>query len=74
TTSNIRATAFAINILVIHLLGDAISPMIIGAVADAANLQTAFLLMSIMIVVGGVLWAMGARHLEADTVRAEAQA
>ena len=28
--SHIRATAFAINILIIHTLGDAISPLIIG--------------------------------------------
>ena len=70
TKSNVRATAFAINILVIHLLGDAVSPTIIGAVADAANLQTAFLLMSGMILLGGLLWLAGARHLEDDTLRA----
>ncbi len=70
TRSRIRATAFAINILVIHLLGDSISPIIIGAVADASNLQTAFLLMSVMILLGGTLWILGAKTLDADTAKA----
>ena len=69
-TSDVRATAFAINILVIHALGDVISPPLIGAVADVSSLQTAFLLMSVMIILGGVLWIAGARFLEADTRRA----
>ena len=34
THPSIRATGFALNILVIHLLGDAISPPIVGAMAD----------------------------------------
>jgi MFS transporter, Spinster family, sphingosine-1-phosphate transporter len=70
-TSEIRATAFAVNILVIHALGDVISPPLIGIVADAADLQTAFLLMSGVIVLGGVTWIFGARYLESDTARAE---
>jgi MFS family permease len=72
TGSNIRATAFAINILVIHALGDAISPTVIGAIADLpwANLHTAFLITSAMILLGGGLWIAGARHLDEDTRRA----
>jgi sugar phosphate permease len=37
THPSVRASAFALNILVIHLLGDAISPPIIGAMADFAK-------------------------------------
>jgi hypothetical protein len=70
--SDIRATAFAINILAIHLLGDAISPTLIGLVADASSLQLAFTLTSVMIGVGGVLWLWGARYLDEDTQKAEA--
>jgi MFS transporter, Spinster family, sphingosine-1-phosphate transporter len=68
--SRLRATGFAVNILVIHLLGDAISPTIIGFVADQSSLQTAFMLMSVMIVLGGGLWLSGASVLDADTARA----
>jgi MFS family permease len=71
TRSEIRATAFAINILVIHLLGDVISPPLIGLTADVTSLHTAFLLTSAMILIGGGLWLAGARYLDADTARAE---
>jgi hypothetical protein len=33
----IRARAFAFSILLIHLLGDAISPLMIGGIADATG-------------------------------------
>jgi MFS transporter, Spinster family, sphingosine-1-phosphate transporter len=72
TRSNIRATAFAVNILVIHMLGDVISPPLIGAVAGAADLQTAFVLVSCSIPLGGLLWIAGSRFLDADTAKASA--
>ncbi len=71
TRSEIRATAFAINILVIHMLGDVISPPIIGFIGDRASLQPAFLFVSVFIVIGGTLWVLGARSLDADTAKAE---
>jgi len=70
TRSEIRATAFAINILVIHLLGDVISPPIIGLISGFSNLQTAFLVVSFTIPVGGILWVLGAKHLDEDTKKA----
>ena len=71
TRSEIRATAFAINILVIHALGDAISPTLIGFVADRSSLQFAFLLTTSMIVLGAILWLAGAKYLDEDTRNAE---
>jgi MFS family permease len=72
TRSDIRATAFAVNILVIHLLGDVISPPIIGLIQDYHDLHTAFLAVSVTIPLGGLLWVLGARYLDADTKRVEA--
>jgi len=66
-TSEMRATAFAINILVIHILGDVISPPIIGAAADAINWNVALLGTSFMILVGGLFWLRGMKYLDADT-------
>ena len=71
TTPRVRGTAFAINILVIHALGDMISPFIIGGIADHSNLQTAFACTSAMILVGAVLWLWGTVYLDADTAKAE---
>lgn len=70
--SPIRATGFAINIFVIHALGDAISPPVIGFIADQSNLPTAFLVTSAFIVLAGLLWVWGAKYLDDDTRRAEA--
>jgi MFS family permease len=70
-TSEVRATAFAINILVIHALGDVISPPIIGFIADRVDLHTAILATGSMILVGAALWISGSYSLEADTEAAE---
>lgn len=71
THPSIRASAFALNILVIHLLGDVISPLVIGAVTDAfdKNMNVAFLGMSGVMLVGGLLWLWGAKYLADDTAK-----
>jgi MFS family permease len=73
TPPAIRATAFAVNILVIHLLGDAISPLVIGAVADRTSMAVGFGVISVMMAVGGVIWVWGARYLGADTAAVAAE-
>jgi MFS family permease len=67
-----RASAFALNILIIHALGDVISPLVIGAITDATgkNMNIAFLCVSAMIFVGGLIWLWGARYLQRDTALA----
>jgi MFS family permease len=70
TAPNIRATAFAINIFLIHALGDAISPTLIGVLSDRTGSMTnAFLLVGIAMVVAGVVWLVGARYLDQDTAK-----
>ena len=66
----VRASAFALNILVIHALGDAISPWVIGTIAGSYNLATGFTVVSIFILIGGIFWLWGARYLERDTALA----
>jgi MFS family permease len=70
THPSIRASAFALNILVIHALGDVISPLVIGMIADASGMNIAFLVVSAMVLIGGILWLWGARYLERDTALA----
>jgi MFS family permease len=74
----VRASAFALNILVIHLLGDAISPPVMGYIAglsratwpERPSLDAAFVVVSAMMLVGGALWLWGSRYLERDTALA----
>jgi len=69
THPSMRATAFAVNIFIIHALGDAISPTVIGMITDHFNhnMNIGFLAVSGMMAVGGVLWWWGARYLGRDT-------
>jgi MFS transporter, Spinster family, sphingosine-1-phosphate transporter len=41
--AHIRATAIAVNLFVIHLLGDALSPWLIGKVSDRSSLESGFI-------------------------------
>ncbi len=52
----LRATAAAAAIFMIHLLGDLISPTLIGAVADQSNLASGMLLIPAVLFASGVLW------------------
>ncbi len=69
-----RATAFALNILIIHVFGDAISPPLIGWIAGKTSMNFAFLVVSAMMVVASACWFMGLRDLGPDTAAVEATA
>ena len=71
THPSVRATAFALNILIIHALGDALAPPLIGVVADHTNMNIAFLVVSATMMIAGVLWLMGMKYLPADTAAVE---
>ena len=72
TPASARASAFALNILIIHLLGDAISPPLLGLIADyTKSLRVAFIVVSAVMLVGGICWLMGMPHLQRDTAQNE---
>jgi len=66
---SMRASAVAINVLVIHLLGDAISPWLMGLVSDASHLGLAVLLDCGMILVAGVILLLGTGALRRELER-----
>jgi len=74
THPSIRASAFALNILIIHALGDAISPPIIGLINGyTGDMTVGFVTVSVMCLVASLLWFMGMNYLEADTAAAPAR-
>ena len=68
----VRATAFALNILVIHALGDAAAFPTIGFIAGHTNMNVAFLFVSVIMLVAAIAWLMGMKYLPADTAAVEA--
>ncbi len=68
----VRATAFAVNIFVIHLLGDVPAFPALGYIGGHTNMRVAFLFMSGIMLAAGLTWLMGAKYLPADTARVEA--
>jgi MFS family permease len=67
----VRATAFAVNILVIHALGDVQAFWLLGYIGGHANMHVAFLFVSGIIFLSGLAWLIGAKYLPADTAAVE---
>jgi MFS family permease len=64
---SVRASAFAVNIFMIHALGDAPAPPILGHIADHYGWNAAFSLVAACMVIAGILWLIGMPHLKPDT-------
>ncbi len=59
--AHVRATALAVNIFIIHILGDVPSPTMMGWVADRHSLQAAFILPVIAMVLSSAILFYGMR-------------
>jgi MFS family permease len=70
----VRATAFAVNIFVIHALGDVQAFWLLGYIGGHTNMHVAFLFVSGMIFASGLAWLIGAKYLPADTAAVETAA
>ncbi len=71
--AHIRATAIAVNIFIIHILGDVPSPTMMGWVADRRSLQTSFVLPIIAMAVSSAILFYGMKFAPAiSTTHAEA--
>jgi hypothetical protein len=64
--AELRARGFAVNTMLIHLLGDAASPWIIGEVSDRVGLQLPVLLTGCLLSVAGAVLLAGRRTLIVD--------
>jgi MFS transporter, Spinster family, sphingosine-1-phosphate transporter len=58
---HVRATAIAVNLWIIHLLGDVPSPPLIGWISDKTNLQTGFLSCVVTIALSAAILFYGMR-------------
>jgi MFS transporter, Spinster family, sphingosine-1-phosphate transporter len=65
-----RASAVALSVLAIHLLGDVISPPLIGRVSDRTSLGEAVMLVPIAVAVCGALWVVAALRCRSENLEA----
>ena len=66
--AHIRATAIAVNIFIIHILGDVPSPTMMGWVADRHSLQSAFILPVVAMAISSAILFYGMRFAPAVAV------
>lgn len=59
--ASIRATALAVNIFTIHLLGDALSPTLIGYISDRSTLETGLTAMIVAVALSAAVLFYGMR-------------
>jgi len=58
--AGIRASAMALSVFTIHVLGDVQSPWLVGRISDHSSLQLAVLLLPAAALVGGAVWTYAA--------------
>jgi MFS family permease len=56
----IRATAMAVSIFMIHVLGDVPSPALLGAISDRTSLAQAVLIIPVAVLISGGIWTYAA--------------
>ncbi len=61
-----RASAVALSVLAIHVLGDVISPPLIGSLSDRTSLAQAVMLVPIAVALSGLLWVAAAVRCRRD--------
>jgi predicted MFS family arabinose efflux permease len=66
TLPAVRATAFGLNILILHLFGDAAAPPLLGGLAGRFGWNAAFAVVAAATAVAGFIWLLGASHLQKD--------
>jgi len=57
---HMRATAVALSIFAIHILGDVPSPSLVGVISDARSLGQAVLIIPVAVLLGGLIWTYAA--------------
>jgi sugar phosphate permease len=62
----LRATSYAIAVVVQNLLGASTAPVIMGRIYDLTNIQTALSVLPAVLLVGSVLFWLGSRHYVKD--------
>ena len=62
----LRATSYAISVVIQNLLGSSMAPAVLGKIYDLASIQMALDFLPFVLLVGSVLFFLGSRYYEKD--------
>jgi len=62
----LRATSYAIAVVIQNLLGASSAPIVMGKIYDLSNVQTALSVLPFVLVIGAVLFWLGSKHYVTD--------
>jgi MFS family permease len=62
----LRATSYAIAVVVQNLLGSSTAPIVVGKIYDLSNIRTALSILPFVLVAGAILFYLGSRYYEKD--------
>jgi len=62
----LRATSYAIAVVVQNLLGASTAPVVMGKIYDLTNIQTALSVLPFILLIGALLFWLGSRHYVED--------
>jgi MFS family permease len=69
--AGLRAISYAIAVILQNLLGASLGPLVMGAISDATNIQTAFKLLPIALLIAFLLFFIGSFYYERDLAKVE---
>ncbi|MCU0409142.1 MAG: MFS transporter [Bacteroidales bacterium] len=62
----LRATSYAIAVVIQNLLGASTAPIVMGKIYDLANIQTALEILPFVLLIGSLLFWLGSKHYVSD--------
>lgn len=67
----LRATSYAIAVVVQNLLGSSTAPIVMGKIYDISDIQTALSVLPFVLIAGSVLFFLGSRYYAGDMEKVE---
>ncbi len=67
----LRAMSYAIAVVIQNLLGASLGPIVMGAISDATNIQTAFMFLPIALLISSALFFAGSFYYKKDLYKVE---
>jgi len=65
----LRATSYAIAVVIQNLLGSSTAPIVMGKIYDLADIQTALSILPFVLLIGAALFYMGSRYYVKDMTK-----